>query len=373
MITQAPRGLDSRKDANPFFVNKGIFSGNLPIITAPMYSVVDNKNYQLYLDNNINVCLPREIEPIGWNNKSILISLNLSDFINRYVTPFKNKSSGHLEFQESVCIDVANGNMPALHKAIKKAKSIHQDKLFIIAGNVSSVGAFEELSKTGVDGIRVGVGGSSACTTTVHTAVGQSCLQRLVSSCRYTLQHSKLQNKPLIIADGISSYIKANNLHRNGYAAINILLYHGADLVMIGGIFSKAIESSAEKVVKIGYGEDQSDYVDVKEYLEQVSEDEKGNKVDLIDVELDLSRFVEEGSLYSVYKGMSTREEQKKYKKQNIKPSEGKIVYKKVEYSLQEWVQGCTSHNHDEFPGYKNALTSAMSYTGARQLDQFKK
>jgi len=54
MITQTKIGLNSRSEANPFNED-----GFLPLITAPMYSVVDESNYQLFLNNKVQVCLPR--------------------------------------------------------------------------------------------------------------------------------------------------------------------------------------------------------------------------------------------------------------------------------------------------------------------------
>lgn len=148
MIVQGAIGLNSRSEANPFDEN-----GFLPLITAPMYSVVDDTNYQVFLDNKIQVCLPRGIEGPKLGHKAFL-SYSLQEFINTFCD---NKTG--LPWACKVCIDTANGNMPALHNAIKKAKEIHGDKLIIMAGNVASVDAFIELAKTGVDYIRVGIGG----------------------------------------------------------------------------------------------------------------------------------------------------------------------------------------------------------------------
>lgn len=150
MIKQSAIGLNSRSEANPY--NK---EGFLPLITAPMYSVVDNTNYQVFLDNKIQVCLPR--------NKTIMFSdkyfsaMSLLEFKESFITNAK----WHLDLNKvtKICIDTANGNMPKLHEAIKKAKEIHKERLVIMAGNVSSVEAFAALAKTGVDYIRVGVGG----------------------------------------------------------------------------------------------------------------------------------------------------------------------------------------------------------------------
>lgn len=338
MIEQSNIGLDSRDKANPYLEN-----GMLPIITAPMNSVLDEVNKDVFLENKINLCLPRGVSYIGetkdMEEEKTFVSLSLQDFYDCYLdveTPLFGK--------QCVCIDTANGNMPKLHTIIRAAKQKHGDNLIIMAGNVSSTKAFIELAITGVDYIRVGVGGGAGCTTTVHTGVGQECLKELIYSCYseklfqtpskfhssrlFTSEEISNLNNVKIVADGISSYIKSNDLHENGYAAINNLLNAGADLVMIGSIFARAIDSAAKK------------YSD------------KRNVVS------------------AVYRGMSTLEEQTKYKKGNLRHSEGKTLDLICEYNIKEWVYGSKTLPN-KYPGFVNCLKSAMSYTGAKTLKEF--
>ena len=150
MIKQTAIGLNSRSEANPYNED-----GFLPLITAPMYSVVNEENYQTFLDNKIQVCLPRNVDPTIQSNNKFFIAYSLQELQNEFINN-RQRSLGEVK---KVCIDTANGNMPALHDAIRKAKEIHGDNLVIMAGNVASVEAFVELAKTGVDYIRVGIGG----------------------------------------------------------------------------------------------------------------------------------------------------------------------------------------------------------------------
>lgn len=56
-----------------------------------------------------------------------------------------------------------------------------------------------------------------------------------------------------------------------------------------------------------------------------------------------------------------------------IKPSEGSTKWLPVRFLLKEWLFG--SDNQDEYPylmGFVNALKSAMSYTGSKTLNEFK-
>lgn len=82
--------------------------------------------------------------------------------------------------------------------------------------------------------------------------------------------------------------------------------------------------------------------------------------------------------------GMSTIEEQKKYKEPTnlgtqdlsvprLKPSEGSTKWVPVRWTLNQWLQG--SDKQDEYPylnGFVNSLKSAMSYTGSKTLNEFK-
>ena len=397
MIQQKAKGLNSRSEAIPYLED-----GFLPLITAPMYSVVDENNYQIFLDNKVRVCLPRNVgislnvsadklDPIY---EQVWCSVSLQQFVDywcRLDSPAAMMKSD--EIPDLICVDTANGNMPQLHDAIREAKKIHGDSLIIMAGNVSSVEAFISLSLTGVDYIRVGIGGGSGCNTANNTGVGQEDLGWLIRQCKEfirgtskeissftpnadgTFKHpdwEKLYNdrvnisKVKIVADGISSYVKLcqqkYNFNDNGYAAIIKLLNSGADLVMIGGLFAQCLESAGEKSIEIA---------GPRTILRQDGAQWRWNNQKRKDVFVKIS-------------GMSTIEEQKKYKEPTnlgtqdlnvprLKPSEGSTKWVPVRWTLGEWLQG--SDKQDEHPylnGFVNSLKSAMSYTGSKTLNEFK-
>jgi len=174
MIQQAGKtDITSRSQCNVYD------NGLLPVITAPMYSVVDKSNYKEFTNLGIQVCLPRNIA--ANRNDKVFESFSLDDFISIFV----DGDEDGLLFEEinRVCIDTAVGHMTKLHNAIRTAKDKFGDNLIIIAGNVSSVDAFIELAKTGVDYIRVGIGGGGGCSTTTNTGVGQADLEELIKEC----------------------------------------------------------------------------------------------------------------------------------------------------------------------------------------------
>jgi len=334
MIKQNNIGLNSRSEANPYNED-----GFLPLITAPMYSVVNETNYQVFLDNKIQVCLPRNVDPTISSNDKFFIAYSLQEFQSEFINN-RQRSLGEIK---KVCIDTANGNIHELHNAIRKAKEIHGSNLIIMAGNVASAEAFIGLAKTGVDYIRVGIGGGGGCNTTSNTGVGQENLESLITQCwiaKHNLterlrQHEKnwkefeegkriihdtkeeyfnrdfyieqLQiNKIKIVADGISSYIKQcekeYGFNDNGYAAINKLLFAGADLVMVGKLFAQCIESAGEKAFKVG-----------QDRYETQLEFRSATREEMMD------RYFKMKNLYVKYSGMSTQEEQAKYKNVDFK------------------------------------------------------
>jgi hypothetical protein len=402
MINQAPISyIDSRNECNVYDDN-----GFLPLITAPMYSVIDEKNYETFLNHNIQTCIPRGIKTNLKSKYGLWISYSLNDFIDNF-----HNNKIELDQIEYALIDTANGNMFRLHNAIKIAKSIHKDKLVIMAGNVSSVEAFIELAKTGVDYIRIGIGGSSSCNTTSNTGVGQLDLEELIIRCytakiqlenvgtcgenfnyKWYSRHSNtewlkyehiinfISNKDClqianvkIVADGISSYVKGcqtkYGFNDNGYAAINKLLYTGADLVMVGKLFAQCMESAGEKGILDRLS---NTYISLSKLKNKISEST---------------------NIYVKYSGMSTQTEQQNYKScphdtdsdnncgycyktgkcLNIKPSEGSINWIPVRFNLVDWIYGdSTQDSYPYLMGWKNSLQSAMSYTNSKKLIDFK-
>ena len=65
--------------------------------------------------------------------------------------------------------------------------------------------------------------------------------------------------------------------------------------------------------------------------------------------------------MYKKFRGMSTKEVQKKWGKQKLTTSEGIVKYNKVEYTMEKWIEN-----------FEDYLKSAMSYTNSKNLIEFK-
>ena len=69
-------------------------------------------------------------------------------------------------------IDVAHGDHQNVLDMIKWCKDNLDENVDIIAGNIATAEAAERLQDAGADGLRVGIGGGSLCTTRIKTGFG---------------------------------------------------------------------------------------------------------------------------------------------------------------------------------------------------------
>jgi IMP dehydrogenase len=80
-------------------------------------------------------------------------------------------------------IDVAHGHHKNVIDMIRWCKENLDEKVDIIAGNIATAQAAIDLENAGADGLRVGIGGGSLCTTRIKTGFGVpnvSCLEEII-------------------------------------------------------------------------------------------------------------------------------------------------------------------------------------------------
>lgn len=135
-----------------------------------------------------------------------------------------------------IVVDTAHGHSK---KVIETVRAIKRDypELQVIAGNVATAEATEELIKAGADAVKVGIGPGSICTTRIVAGIGVPQLTAILDCA----QVAKKYDVP-IIADGGIRYsgdiVKA--------------LAAGAESVMLGSIFAGTEESPGETVLYQG-------------------------------------------------------------------------------------------------------------------------
>jgi IMP dehydrogenase len=151
------------------------------------------------------------------------------DFLERAVEMAKAKA-------DVLAIDTAHGHSQRVMDSIKAVKHRLPD-VQLIAGNVATYEGARDLIALGIDGLKVGIGPGSICTTRVVTGAGVPQLTAIMEAAR-AAQGTGVP----IIADG---GIKFSGDITKAIAA-------GASCVMIGSLFAGTEESPGETILYQG-------------------------------------------------------------------------------------------------------------------------
>ena len=135
-----------------------------------------------------------------------------------------------------LAIDTAHGHSERVMEAIRAVKK-RLPELQLTAGNVATFEGARDLIALGIDGLKVGVGPGSICTTRVVTGAGVPQITAISESARA----AKGTGVP-VIADG---GIKFSGDISKAIAA-------GASTVMIGGLLAGTEESPGETILYQG-------------------------------------------------------------------------------------------------------------------------
>ena len=211
-----------------------------------------------------------------------------------------------------IVVDTAHGHSTKVIDMVKKVKKTFPE-LVLIAGNVATAEATEDLIKAGADVIKVGVGPGSICTTRVVAGVGVPQITAISEAAEVAKKHGKT-----VIADGGIKYsgdiVKA--------------LASGANTVMIGSLLAGTEESPGELEIYKGRSYKVYRGMGSVDAMKQGSED----------------RYFQEG------------ESQKKYVPEGI---EGRVPYKgKLSDTIYQLVGG---------------LRSGMGYCGTKNINTLQK
>jgi GMP reductase len=328
LITPAvTSSIRSRSEINPYHLEE---SNWLPVIVSPMDTVIGLDNWQLYLNAKMPICFPRGIRPYSDIHPKqfskdeegmlecfkdvIFYSYSLDEASDLIQWLVENPGS---DLSGNVLIDIANGHMRHMVETVKELRG--RTKMKIMVGNIANPQTYQVLSEAGADFIRVGIGFGGGCLTAMNTGVGYSMAQ-LVKECADIKEKEKAT--AMIVADGgfreYSDIIKALAL--------------GADYVMLGSILNKCLESSGDTYWKG------------------------------IKLSPEIAGFLwrRKFKLEKKFRGMSTKEVQKKWGKTKLTTSEGVVRMRTVKYTLEGWTENFVDY-----------LKSTMSYTNSRTLKDF--
>ena len=288
------------------------FYGNkLPIFVAPMTCLLNLNNWETFYNSKVIPIWPiRDAN----NKKRELPPDDLVGWIAMTIEEFKWVFRDHIAPRGvpkgyfKVLIDCANGNMEELFSIVKDAKQEYGDRLVVMIGNIANPETYLECCKAKVDYVRVGIGGGSGCTTSVQTGIH--------ASMPWILEGIK-EVKKKIYWYGPLTKIVADGGITNPSRAIKCLAL-GADYVMMGKAFA---------------------------HCEEVNHMRIGSP---------------ETGIRNQYYGQSSEQGQlDRFGKVKANP-EGTSVMVSIDTTLKELT--------DKFEA---ALRSAMSYCGAKTLDDF--
>ncbi len=148
------------------------------------------------------------------------------DYLERAVEMSKAKA-------DVLAIDTAHGHSERVLDAIKAIRQ-RLPEMQIVAGNVATFEGARDLISLGIDGLKVGIGPGSICTTRVVTGAGVPQLTAIMEAAR-AAQDTGVP----IIADGGIKYS----------GDITKAIAAGASCVMIGSLFAGTEESPGETIL----------------------------------------------------------------------------------------------------------------------------
>lgn len=184
---------------------------------------------------------------------------------------------------DAVVIDTAHGHSRGVIDMAKKVKSSFPD-VELVVGNVATAQAAKDLYDAGVDGIKVGIGPGSICTTRIIAGVGVPQLTAI-----YDVAMALKGTGVPVIADGGIRYT----------GDIVKAIAAGASSVMAGSLFAGVEESPGETIIYEGRKYKTYRGMGSIEAMQQGSKDRYFQ-----DVEEDVKKLVPEGIVGRVpYKG----------------------------------------------------------------------
>lgn len=149
----------------------------------------------------------------------------------------KQRAKKLIESQvDALVVDTAHGHSKGVIEMVQFLKKAYPE-VDIVAGNVATKEACLDLIKAGVDGVKVGIGPGSICTTRVVAGIGMPQFSALIE-CAEVL---RLHDVPMIADGGIKlsgDVVKA--------------IAAGAHSVMIGSLFAGTDEAPGEMILYQG-------------------------------------------------------------------------------------------------------------------------
>ncbi|MDP1551620.1 MAG: IMP dehydrogenase [Methanobacteriaceae archaeon] len=244
-------GIISRRDIKPI-LNSDAYKKVKEIMTSEVVtvdeSITPGEALDIAYDNKV------ERLPVVRNNKIVGI-VTIKDILEhkKYPDASRDKkgrfmvaaATGPFDLDRAMALDDAGAEILAVDSAhghnlhLVKNSKVLKDNIDadLIVGNIATKQAAEDLIAQGVDGLKVGIGPGSMCTTRIIAGVGVPQLTAISEVAEVAAEYGIP-----IIADG--------GLRYSGDMAKAIAV--GADVVMMGNLLAGTYEAPGEVVVMNG-------------------------------------------------------------------------------------------------------------------------
>ena len=235
---------DMNKSVNEIMTHKNLITGS-PGITLKQAEKILQKNkiekLPIIDDKNklVGLITFRDIQKITLkpsSNKDEFGRLRVAAAIGVGRENFERCKMLYKAGVDAIVIDTAHAHTKSVLKIIKDVKKTFPD-LDIVAGNIATADAATFLAKAGVDGVKVGIGPGSICTTRIIAGVGYPQLSAIYNVSK-ALEGSDIS----VIADG--------GIKHTG--DITKAISAGADCVMLGSLLAGTLESPGETIIYEG-------------------------------------------------------------------------------------------------------------------------
>lgn len=244
-------GIISRRDIKPI-INSDAQKQVREFMTEEVVTISESTTPEEALD----IAYDNKVErlPVVQNNRIVGI-VTIRDILERKKHPYAVRdkdgrflvaaATGPFDLERAIAldnagadiiaVDVAHAHKPSIIKSAKKMKdNIEAD---LLVGNIATRDAAEALITGEVDGLKVGIGPGSICTTRIIAGVGVPQLTAISSVADVAKDH----DVP-VIGDG--------GLRYSGDMAKAIAV--GADSVMVGSLLAGTSESPGDVVIMNG-------------------------------------------------------------------------------------------------------------------------
>lgn len=187
---------------------------------------------------------------------------------------------------DAMVIDTAHAHSLNVKNLLTNLKKTYTD-IDVVVGNIATPEAAQFLVEAGADGIKVGIGPGSICTTRVVTGVGAPQLSSVMRVCE---RINELEAEVPVIADGGIKYS----------GDISKAIAGGADSVMLGSMLAGTLEAPGETHIFEGRKYKAYRGMGSVEAMKQGSKDRYHQD----DVDGEIKKYVPEGVVSRVpYKG----------------------------------------------------------------------